>query len=144
MRKYSFLLISLFFMQLIAPSPARSSDPVRVGVYQNTPLTFEENGKTKGFFIDILEYIAGKEGWKIEYVHSSWPECLRNLKSGKIDLLGGMAYSELKGRNFAYTFESVITNWGQMYLNKISDIESIINLKGKKVAVLQNDIYFNT
>ena len=66
-----------------------------------------------------------------------------NLKSGKIDLLGGMAYSELKGRNFAYTFESVITNWGQMYLNKISDIESIINLKGKKVAVLQNDIYFN-
>ena len=53
MRKYSLLLISLFFMQLIIPSPARSGNHVRVGVYQNTPLTFEENGRTKGFFIDL-------------------------------------------------------------------------------------------
>ncbi|MGD8980800.1 MAG: transporter substrate-binding domain-containing protein [Desulfobacterales bacterium] len=143
MRKYSLLLIALFFMQLIIPSPAKSGDHVRVGVYQNTPLTFEENGKTKGFFIDILEYIAGKEGWKIEYVHSSFPECLSYLNSGKIDLLGCIAYSEERGKIFDYTYESVITNWGQIYLNKKSDIESIIDLKGKKVAVLQNDIYFN-
>jgi PAS domain S-box-containing protein len=144
MRKYCFLLISLFFMQLIAPLPAGSVDPIRVGVTQNTPLTFsEDNGKIKGFFIDILEYIANKEGWDIEYVPSSWPECLSNLKSGKIDLLGGIAYSELRGRNFDYTFESIITNWGQMYLNKKSEIESIVDLKGKKIAVLQNDIYFN-
>ena len=144
MRKHSFLLISLFFMQLIAPLPAGSIDPIRVGVTQNTPLTFiEDNGKIKGFLIDILEHIAKKEGWDIEYVPSSWPECLSNLKSGKIDLLGGIAYSESRGRNFDYTFESIITNWGQMYLNKKSEIESIIDLKGKKVAVLQNDIFFN-
>ncbi len=143
MRKYFLLLISLVFMPLIAPSPARSNDPVRVGVYQNTPLTFQENGKTKGFFIDILEYIAGKEGWKIEYVLSSWPECLSNLKSGNIDLLGAIAYSESRGRIFDYTYESVITNWGQMYLNNKSNIESIIDLKDRKVAVLQGDIYFH-
>jgi PAS domain S-box-containing protein len=57
--------------------------------------------------------------------------------------LGGIAYSESRGRNFDYTFESIITNWGQIYLNKKSEIESIIDLKGKKVAVLQNDIFFN-
>ena len=131
-------------MQLIAPLPAGSIDPIRVGVTQNTPLTFiEDNGKIKGFFIDILEHIAKKEGWDIEYVPSSWPECLSNLKSGKIDLLGGIAYSESRGRNFDYTFESIITNWGQIYLNKKSEIESIVDLKGKKVAVLQNDIFFN-
>ena len=144
MRKYSFLLIFLFFMQLIAPLPAESSDPVRIGVYQNTPLTFiDENGETKGFFIDILEYIASKKGWEVEYVHSSFPECLNKLENGNIDLLGVIAYSETRGRIFDYTYESVITNWGQMYLNKKSDIESIVDLKGKKVAVLQNDIYFN-
>ncbi len=143
MRKHSVLLISLFFLQLIASSPARSSDPVRVGVYQNTPLTFEENGKTKGYFIDILEHIANKKGWEIKYVHSSLPECLSNLENGNIDLLGAIAYSVTRGRVFDYTYESVITNWGQMYLSKKSDIESIIDLKGKKVAVLQNDIFFN-
>ncbi len=143
-RKLSFLLISLCFMQLIVPLPAGSSDPVKVGVYQNAPLTLVEgNGNTKGFFIDILEHIASTKGWEIEYVHSPLPECLRNLENGNIDLLGGIAYSKTRGRNFDYTYESVITNWGQIYLNKKSDIKSIIDLKGKKVAVLQNDIYFN-
>ena len=131
-------------MQLIAPSSAGSSDIVKVGVYQNAPLTFvEENGNIKGFFIDILKHIASKENLEIEYVHSSFPECLSHLENGNIDLLGVIAYSETRGRIFDYTYESVITSWGQMYLNKKSDIESIVDLKGKKVAVLQNDIYFN-
>ena len=138
-------MIFLFFMQLIVLSPAASSKTVRVGVYQSSPLTFiEENGKVKGFFIDILESIASKENWQIEYVHSSFPECLSNLESGRIDLLGAIAYSESRGKVFDYTYESVITNWGQMYINNKTDIESIIDLKGEKIAVLQGDIYFDS
>lgn len=138
------LIIFLFFVHLIVPSPAVSGTLVRVGVYQNAPLSFvDENGKTKGFFIDILENIAAREGWDIEYVRTSWTECLSNLEHGTIDLLGPIAYSESRRRIFDYTYESVFTNWGQMYLNKNSDIESIVDLKGKKIAVLQNDIYFN-
>ena len=144
MQKYSFFLISLFFMHLIAPLPAGSSNLVKVGVYQNAPLTFvEANENIKGFFIDILEHIANKKGWEIEYVHSSFPECLRNLENGKIDLLGVIDYSKSRGRIFDFSIESVITNWGQIYLNKKSDIKSIIDLKGKKIAVLQNDRYSN-
>ncbi len=141
-RKYALFIISLFFIQLIALSPAAHMETVRVGVYQNTPLTFiEENGKVKGFFIDILESTASKENWKIEYVQSSFSECLSNLKSGRIDLLGVIAYSESRGKLFDFTYESVFTNWGQIYINNKTDIESIIDLKGKKVAVLQGDIY---
>jgi len=144
MRKYSFFLISLFFMHLIAPLPAGSSNLVKVGVYQNAPLTFvEENGNIKGFFIDILEHIASKKGWEIEYVPGSFSECLSNLENGKIDLLGVIDYSKSRGRNFDFSIESVITNWGQIYHNKKSDIKSIIDLEGKKIAILQNDIYSN-
>ena len=143
-RNYSLLLLSLLFMQLIAPSPAQSRMPVKVGVYQNAPLTFiDENGKVEGFFIDILESIADKENWKIEYVQSSFSECLSNLESGRIDLLGAVAYSKSRGKLFDFTFESVFTNWGQMYINNKTDIESIIDLAGKKVAVLQGDIFFD-
>jgi len=100
-RKYSLFLFSLLFMQLIAPSLAQTRMPVKVGVYQNTPLTFiDENGKVGGFFIDILESIAGKENWDIEYVQSSFSECLSNLESGRIDLLGAVAYSESRGKLF--------------------------------------------
>lgn len=142
-RKHSLLLFFLLFMQLIAPSLAQSRMPVKVGVYQNTPLTFiDENGKVGGFFIDILESIAGKENWKIEYVQSSFSEGLSNLESGRIDLLGAVAYSESRGKLYYFTFESIFTNWGQMYINNNTDIESIIDLEGKKIAVLQGDIYF--
>ncbi|MBW1895095.1 MAG: transporter substrate-binding domain-containing protein, partial [Deltaproteobacteria bacterium] len=143
MRQYKLIIISLFFMQIVVLSSVRAGEPVRVGVYQNTPLAFvEENGKAKGFFIDILEYISGKEGWEVEYVLGSFPESYTDLKNGRIDLLGVIAYSDSRGKIFDYTYESIFTDWGQMYLNKESDIESIIDLKGKKVAVLQNDIYF--
>jgi len=143
-RNYSLLLLSLLFMQLIAPSPAQSRMPVKVGVYQNAPLTFiDENGKVEGFFIDILESIADKENWKIEYVQSSFSECLSNLESGRIDLLGAVAYSKSRGKLFDFTFKSVFTNWGQIYINNKTDIESIIDLAGKKVAVLQGDIFFD-
>ena len=70
-------------------------------------------------------------------------ECLANLEKGNIDLLGVIAYSKTRGGIFDYTYESVITNWGQLYLNKKSTIESIIDLKGKKVAVLQSDSHFH-
>ena len=143
-RKYALLMISVSFMQLIMLSPAASSKTVKVGVNQNTPLTFiDENGKVGGFFIDLLESIADEENWEIEYVQSSFSECLSNLESGRIDLLGAIAYSESRGKIFDFTYESVFTNWGQMYINNITDIESIIDLKGKKVAVLQGDIYFD-
>ncbi len=142
-RKYALLMISVSFMQLITLSPAAASKTVKVGVHQNTPLTFiDENGKVGGFFIDLLESIADEENWEIEYVQSSFSECLSNLESGRIDLLGAIAYSESRGKLFDFTYESVFTNWGQMYINNITDIESIIDLKGKKVAVLQGDIYF--
>jgi PAS domain S-box-containing protein len=142
-RKYALLMISVSLMQLITLAPAAASKTVKVGVHQNTPLTFiDENGKVGGFFIDLLESIADEENWEIEYVQSSFSECLSNLESGRIDLLGAIAYSESRGKIFDFTYESVFTNWGQMYINNITDIESIIDLKGKKVAVLQGDIYF--
>lgn len=143
-RNFTLLMISLLFFQLTTPSAVASGKTIKVGVYQNTPLSFiEENGEVKGFFIDILEYIAAKEGWEIEYVPSSFSECLSNLKTGLIDLLGVIAYSESRGRFYNYTSESVITNWGQMYIHKKSSVESIIDLEGKKVAVLHGDIYFS-
>jgi len=136
--------MTILFLHLIVPSQARSGKTIKVGVYQNTPLSFiEENGKVKGFFIDILEYIADQEGWEIEYIPCSFSECMSDLKRGEIDLLGVIAYSESRAKSFDYTLQSVITDWGQMYVNRETDIESIIDLEGRKVAVLHGDIYFD-
>ncbi|CAB5079053.1 PAS/PAC sensor hybrid histidine kinase [Olavius algarvensis associated proteobacterium Delta 3] len=136
------LLISLFVLS-VGVGPVSGNRAIKVGVYQNYPLTFiEEDGTVRGFFIDILEYVAKKENWTIEYVPGVWSECLKDLKNGRLDLLGVIAYSEQRDSHIDYTYESVLTEWAQVYVSEGSRIESILDLKDKKVAVLHDDMHF--
>jgi len=144
MTKYLKLLTLLFIVTLILPFPLQADIEIKVGVYQNVPLSeFNDDGSVHGFFIDVLERIAQKEHWKIKYVPGSRLECLEKLKTGQIDLLAAVADSETGAKVYDYTYESAISNWGQLYVNEQSTIESIIDLKNKKVAVLHNDVYFD-
>ncbi len=143
MKKKTSFLIIILFIQAFTSAAAQADRTVNVGVYQNKPLTFiEPNGSVRGFFIDVLENIAKKEGWNIHYTPGTWSQCLTNLKKGKIDLLGVIAYSKERSEYFDYTYENFITEWGQIYINKGEQIESILDLKDKKIAVLQNDMHF--
>ena len=125
------------------PFYPQAQTTIKVGLYQNVPLSFsDEKGAAKGFFIDILEYVAKKEDWTIEYHPDSWAKCLQNLENGEIDLLGGITISPQRAEQFDYSFESVQTEWGQVYTHNKFGAESILDLKLKKIAVLQGDSHF--
>ncbi len=137
------LVICKLFLISFFPLNSIADTQIRVGVYQNRPLLFKDSdGNVKGIFADILEYVAAKEGWTIEYKSDTWAQCLKDLKSGKLDVLGAIAYSEQRDQMYDFTYENIISNWGQIYTGKLSNIESILDFKGKKIAVLQNDIYY--
>ncbi len=143
MRNILTAFMTLLVIQGFLPAPAEAEKAVKVGVYQNIPLTFiEKTGAVKGFYIDILEHIAGKEDWDIEYVPDTWADCLDKVKKGETDLLGVIAYSVERNKSIDYTYESVLTEWGQVYTNKNAAIESILDLRDKKIAVLQSDMHF--
>ena len=58
-----FLVVALLAGLWITSVPAEARDSVKVGVYQNRPLTFiEPDGAIKGFFIDIIQDIQGQLG----------------------------------------------------------------------------------
>ena len=144
MKKSRFIYFCLILLiALFIPIHSTADTKIKVGVYQNKPLLFTDNdGKVKGIFADILNYIAKKEEWEIDYVNESWIQCYEKLKSGKFDMLGSIAFSERRNQIFDFTHENVLSNWGQIYINKRSGIESILDFEGKKIAVMQNDIYF--
>jgi signal transduction histidine kinase/ActR/RegA family two-component response regulator len=143
-KTWGLFCLVLVMCQIPLFSPAIATQTIRVGVYQNIPLTFiEADGDVRGFFIDLLEHIAGKEDWQIEYVPDTWSQCLENLKQGKIDLLGVIAYSSQRSLIYDYTYESVLTEWGQVYLHPDSGIESILDFDQKKIAVLQADMHYS-
>lgn len=149
MKSICTLLQLLFFSVslLIFSSTISSADnegliPVKVGIYDNPPKVYTNAvGEAAGIFPDILEVIAGKEGWRIEYVPGTWKECLHRLAQGEIDVMVDIAFSEEREKNMVFSRENIFLNWGSLYTGKDQVVESLLELKGKTVATVRGDIH---
>jgi two-component system cell cycle sensor histidine kinase/response regulator CckA len=137
------LIFLLGLFSLVFSPAADAAKTVRVGVYDNKPLVFmDDAGKPKGIFIDLLEHVAVKEQWHLNYIPGTWVECLERLETGGIDLLTAIAYSQDRAKKYNFSYETVITNWGQVYVQKNSEITSVLDLASKKIAVKMEDIHY--
>ncbi len=141
------LLIPCLFMLpwialMIEGVPADAQEKVvRVGIYENAPKVFtEESGNPAGIFVDIIEYIAEQEGWRLDYVSGTWGEGLDRLESGTIDLMPDVAYTAERERIFDFGEVAVLSSWFQVYAGKKSGIHSILDLNGKRIAVLERSV----
>ena len=118
--------------------------PIRVGIYQNKPKVFtDSNGEAQGIFVDILEYIATKERWHIDYVPATWDQCLEGLTEGRIDLMVDVAVSEDRSLIYDFNDITILNNWAQIYVPEGSGIESVLDLNDRKIAVLKGDISYS-
>ncbi|MCK5070496.1 MAG: transporter substrate-binding domain-containing protein, partial [Desulfocapsa sp.] len=115
---------------------------LKIGVYSNKPLVFQdEQGEYQGLTIDILRSIAKAEGWQLKFVQGTWPECLQRLENGEIDLQVAIAFSSARSEIFSFPKKTVITNWGRLYRNPHVEAESLLDLDGKSIALLEKDIH---
>ncbi len=123
-------------------TPAPAGPRVRVGVYENPPLVFRsDDGTYQGFCVDILREAASRNGWELAFVPGTWAECLSRLARGEIDLQTAIAYSADRARRFSFNRETLLTNWGWIYTRAGSGIDSLLDLRGRSVAVLPGDIH---
>ncbi len=139
-----FLMISLLFLVFICRSASADSVEIRtvkVGIYENEPKVFtSKTGAPTGIFIDIIEFIAKAENWKLQYVPGSWAEGLERLATGEIDLMPDVAYTADREKIYAFHKETVLSSWSQVYAKKGSGIHSILDLDGKRIATLQGSV----
>ncbi|MFH1740006.1 MAG: transporter substrate-binding domain-containing protein, partial [bacterium] len=125
-------------------SPPCEAAPIRVGVYQNEPKVFVgDDGTFKGIYPDILKSIASKEGWQTQYVPGTWQQCLDRLEKGEIDILVDVAYSKQRAERYDFNKETVLSNWAQVYAQPDSNIQSILDMQGKRVAVVSDGLFYN-
>jgi PAS domain S-box-containing protein len=135
----------LFFLFLGIPCAQADNPVVKVGVYENEPKVFtSEDGRPSGIFIDIIEFIAKREGWNLKYVSGTWAEGLNRLARGEIDLMPDVAYTSDREKIYSFHKIPVLSAWSQVYALKGSNIQSILDLNGKRIAALEHTIQMET
>lgn len=122
---------------LTAVPAAAEQRTVRVGVGSNPPIAFRDaSGEMQGIAVDVLNYAAAQEGWRLQFVHDDWQQLLDLLERGEIDLLTGIAYTPERADRFRFTKHMVLSNWGVVYAKPGSKIQSLFELQGKRVALV--------
>lgn len=140
-RRALVFIIYLSFV-LIASAATVSAQTVRAGLEQNPPLSFiDVSGNPAGLLVDLLDDIAEKEGWQIEYVPDTFKRCLEKLEADEIDLMVTIAWSEQREKIYDYNQTNIVALWGALYTPKTVDITSFFDLEWKNIAVVRGDIH---
>ena len=126
---------------LLAATPLGAQQVVKLGVYQNSPkVDYTKAGVAEGIFVDVIEAIAQKNGWTIEYVPGTWQEGLDRVVAGEIDLMPDVARTPERETLFSFHKEPVLSSWNQVYAVPDSGIRNLLDLEGKRVAVLEGSM----
>jgi PAS domain S-box-containing protein len=129
------LLLALAISLL--PVLCLAATPLKVGLYQNPPKVFRDaRGEPAGLFVDILAAIARQERWQLDYVACEWDACLQMLQQGELDLMPDVAFSQERARRFDFPHQAVLSNWALLYASDSHDYNSILDLEGKRIAVI--------
>jgi len=130
---------NVFFITVSASEPLT----LKVGVYENPPKIFtDDEGNPSGFWPDIIKYIASQEGWQIEWVWCIWPQCLEKLENNEIDLMPDVSFTEPRSKKYTFSQEIVLVSWTRIYARKEANIETILDLEGKKIGVMTGSVNF--
>lgn len=140
--------ISLIFQALIlllfALIPAISFNPeflpLKVGIYDNAPYAFlDEGGHPRGFDIEILNEVAAHEGWWLDYEYDDLTVLLEKSRRGEIDLITTTTHTDERDSFLDFVKPELFSNWGAVSALGESNVFSVADLDGKAVAVLKND-----
>jgi len=139
----TFLQAGLFWLLSCAIAwAAPDRIPVRVGVFDNPPIVSTPPGAApEGIAIDVIRWVAEQENWQVTYVPDSFGNLVARLDKGEIDLMVGIAYSDKRAQRFQFSQQNLIGNWGMVFRHPQVRIDSLPDLKGKRVALMRGSTH---
>ena len=134
-------LIALLLLAPLGPEAVAAPREVRVGVYENLPKIFAgQDGQISGILGDLLREIATREAWTLRPVPCDWQQCLDALQAGQIDLMPDVALTAQRATLYDFHQIPSLQGWSQLYRRPDVRIDSLLDLKGKRVAVLAGSV----
>ncbi|MCF2141216.1 MAG: transporter substrate-binding domain-containing protein [Candidatus Lokiarchaeota archaeon] len=136
---FSFFIITPIYATAISDIPSQ----ITVGIYDNYPFAYKSNdGTYNGIYVELMSYIAQKEGWNINWIFDSWEKLMERLNTGNLDIMSIIAYSDSRADKYDYNNESVYVDWGILYTRQGITIANIYELENLTIGILPGDIYY--
>ena len=137
------LVLYITVLPLSVSAEEAKNRTVRVGWYEGTYNTTGPDGKKRGYSYEYQQAVAAHTGWKYEYVEGSWAELMNMLKSGEIDLMGGISYTEERSTSMLFSELPMGEDKYYLYVNPSdTDISAsdLTTLNGKRIGVLPDTL----
>lgn len=140
------LIIGLCFCWVLtaaaAQSPPQAGSTIIVGGDRDYPPYefIDKNGHPSGYNVELTRAIAEVMGIKVEFRLGGWSEMRAALKSGKIDVLQGMSYSEERAAQVDFSLPHAVVNHAVFARRDSPPVNSLSELEGKTVAVHRDGI----
>lgn len=134
------LMIILIAANSVVCAEQVPQQKIRIAAFNFYPTLFQaKDGSVKGFYVDFLDEIAKREGWEIEYIYGNWTDGLTRIKTGEVDVLTNVAFTNDRAAFLDYGKEPLLTVWAELYVHMDSTIDSIMGVNGKKIALMKGD-----
>ncbi len=133
-------LIFILFATLIHSSNIFAQEYVVGGDFDYAPYSFiDKTGKTRGLDVDILNAISIKNNIKLSFHLSRWDNALISIKSGQIDIITGIIFSEERAKYLDFTIP-IHTEYYSIFIRNNLPFKDISSLYNYKPMVLGKDI----
>ena len=142
----AFLLSVIFCITLFPMQPLNvkaAPKTVRAGWHEDPYFIKDQNGRASGYSYEYQQKIAAYTGWEYDYVEGSWAELTHKLKTGEIDLLANVSYSEERAKDYLFTSFPMGTESYYVFISPNNQNVSSVDyhsLDGKRVGVSKGTI----
>ena len=147
LRRWACLLAALAWLLALLPLPAHAagaaSKVVRVGWYEDAYNITGKNGERSGYAYEYEQSVAAYTGWTYEYVKAGWSDLLQMMKSGEIDLMAGVSYTEDRAQDMLFSELPMGREIYYLYADLThTDISAsdLRTLNGKRIALLKTSV----
>lgn len=79
------------------------------------PFYYTENGKIKGFSVDVLDYIEANSKYDFEFIILSWPRSLYLVAQGRVDLILSLFKTSKREQIYSFIEPSYVDEANQLF-----------------------------
>ena len=114
---------------------------MRLGIYENPPMTFLQNNVPVGFVVDVIGDFARRQRLSLVYVRAPFHELFEKLRRGEVDIIAPIAFNEERSKFLRYNAESILIDWSNIIFNEGENFKLLSDLAGKSIGVVKSDYY---